>query len=119
MPPSDADPQARLPLHPLEFQVLLALSEGPAHAYAIVQSIERRQPAANKILPTNLYRRIWRLADDGLIDPLAVDAPDTTRKRKYFQITALGREVAHAEAARLRALLIQAEAVGVVATGDG
>ena len=108
-----------LPLHPLEFQVLLTLVEGVAHAYQIVQQIESRQPEGARILPTNLYRRIWRLEARGLIVEVDADGDDDTRERKYFSITALGRRVAAAEAARLRDLLLEAKAAGVVPGASG
>jgi DNA-binding PadR family transcriptional regulator len=106
-----------LPLHPLEFQVLLALMDGVAHAYRIVRQVENRQPAWSRILPTNLYRRIWRLSGLSLIEEVP-DKADTERPRKHFVITALGRQVVAAEAARLRGLLQEAEAVGVKPGGD-
>lgn len=105
-----------LPLHPLEFQILLALMDGVAHAYHIVRQVEARQPAWNPILPTNLYRRIWRLAGLSLVEEVPGDA-DTERRRKHFAITALGRQVATAEADRLRGLLLEAEEVGVILGG--
>lgn len=108
----------RLPLHPLEFQILLVLMDGVAHAYRIVRQVESRQPAWNRILPTNLYRRIWRLADLSLIEEVPGEA-ETERPRKHFVITALGRRVVVAEAARLRRLLTEAEAAGVNPGGEG
>lgn len=113
-------PESHLPLHPLEFQILLTLAEDKAkHAYAIVQSIEERQPAWSQILPTNLYRRIWRLASAGLVEETAADPEPGGRRRKYFTITDLGRAVARAEAARLRRLLSEAERAGVTASEEG
>jgi DNA-binding PadR family transcriptional regulator len=108
-----------LPLHPLEFQILLTLVEGVAHAYQIVRQIESRQPEWSRILPTNLYRRIWRLEARGLIEESSGDRHADTRERKYFGITALGRRVAAAEAIRLRDLLLQARAAGVIAGTAG
>jgi DNA-binding PadR family transcriptional regulator len=109
---------ARLPLHALEFEILLSLAEEVMHAYRIVQGIEARQPSWSTILPTNLYRRIRRLAADGLIEEVDHDEPGG-RPRKYFTITELGRSVARAEAGRLRRLLGQAERGGMVPAGDG
>ena len=43
----------------------------------------------------------------------------TERRRKHFAITALGREVVAAEAARLRGLLLEAEGAGVTSGGNG
>jgi DNA-binding PadR family transcriptional regulator len=103
-----------LPLHPLEFQVLLTLVEGVAHAYEIVRRTEARQPEWSRILPTNLYRRIWRLEARGLIVRASGDREHARRERTYFSLTPLGRRVAEAEAARLRELLQQARAAGVI-----
>jgi DNA-binding PadR family transcriptional regulator len=108
-------PEAHLPLHPLEFQILLALSGGTAHAYAVVRAIEERQPSWSRIHPTNLYRRLWRLEAHGLV---AMEREDD-EGRKHFSLTALGRRVAAAEAGRLRALLLEAEEAGVVPAGGG
>lgn len=115
--PAEADLSEYLPLHPLEFQILLTLMNGVAHAYHIVREVEGRQPDWNRIFPTNLYRRIWRLNSLGLVEEVDRDA-DTERRRKYFDITPLGRHVAAAEAARLRGLLLEAEAVGVIRRGE-
>jgi DNA-binding PadR family transcriptional regulator len=103
-------PESHLPLHPLEFQILLALTAGRAHAYAVVRDIEERQPSWSRIHPTNLYRRLWRLESHGLITMVREDEDG----RKHFSITGLGRRVAVAEATRLHALLGEAEAVGVL-----
>ena len=73
-PPGRSAPEQHLPLHPLEFQILLSLSEGVTHAYEIVRSIEARQPDWSQILPTNLYRRIWRLADADLVEEVRREA---------------------------------------------
>ena len=107
-----------LPLHPLEFQILLCLTGGVTHAYDIVRGIEERQPDWNKILPTNLYRRIWRLAEAGLVEEVQRDLPPGERPRKYFGITPAGLSVAQAEAARLRGLLLEAERAGVSPTTE-
>lgn len=112
-------PESHLPLHALEFQILLTLSETSTHAYAIVRNIEERQPDWSKILPTNLYRRIWRLAAEGLIEGVAGDPPSGERRRKYFTITSLGRQVALAESERLRHLLLQAEQAGILRSPTG
>ncbi len=116
-PPEKTAPEQHLPLHPLEFQVLLSLAEGVTHAYDVVQRIEARQPEWSKILPTNLYRRIWRLASAGLLEEVEPTEPEEERRRKYFAITAMGHRVAQAEADRLRSLLREAAQAGVLPTG--
>lgn len=107
---TNATPESHLPLHPLEFQILLALSSGESHAYSVVRDIEERQPAWSRIHPTNLYRRLWRLESRALIEMTREDREG----RKHFAITALGRRVAAAEAGRLRTLLEEAAEAGVL-----
>ena len=87
--PPQPTPEQHLPLHPLEFQILLSLAEGVTHAYDVVQRIEARQPEWSQILPTNLYRRIWRLASAGLLEEVESEASSKERRRKYFAITEL------------------------------
>lgn len=101
-----------LPLHPLEFQILLKLVDGVAHAYHIVRRVEENQPSWNRLLPANLYRRIWRLAGLDLIQEVPGEEQEE-RPRKYFAITALGKRVVDAETERLRGLILEAEAAGV------
>ena len=113
--PDPSRPESHLPLHPLEFQILLTLAEGKGHAYAVVRAIEARQPSWSRIHPTNLYRRLWRLESHGLV---AMEREDE-EGRKHFALTALGRRVAVAEAARLRALLLEAAEAGVLPGGGG
>ena len=116
-PDKQPEPADLLPLHPLEFQILLALTAGDAHAYAVVCAIEEQQPEGKPILPTNMYRRIWRLVSHGLVEEVPGDISDTARPRKHLSITPLGRRVAVAEATRLRSLLLQAKGVGVKPEG--
>ena len=105
--------QAHLPLHPLEFQILLSLLRGPAHAYAIVRSIEDRQPDWSRILPTNMYRRIYRLESKGLLVEVENNDQLEAGRRKYFSTTRMGRAVAEAEATRLSTLLREAKRAGI------
>ena len=93
-----------LPLHPFEFRILMALLDGPSYGTRIVEEIEARVGSQEKIYPANLYRRIRDLLRDGLL--AEASAPDgADPRRTYVCITPEGREVARAEAQRLRALL--------------
>lgn len=117
----DDDPRDYLPLHPLEFRILLALQDQARHGYAIVKDVEARAGEARKIFPANLYRRIRSLRASGLVadaDPPAGEEPDDQRERRYFRLTRMGREVAVAEARRLRELLGEADSL-LAAEGDG
>jgi DNA-binding PadR family transcriptional regulator len=96
-----------LPLAPLDFQVLTLLAARELHGYGIVQASEQAFPGQPALDLGSLYRIISRMLADRLIHEVAppVDAPADKRVRRYYAVTALGRAVARAEAARLRALL--------------
>lgn len=103
-------PEDLLPLHPLEFRILLALLDGPSHGYRIVQEIEEAE-GRDRIWPANLYRRMRNLLAKGLIEETAAP-PDGegAARRTYVRLAALGRRVAKAEARRLAGLLADARA---------
>lgn len=84
-------------LTPLMFQILLALSEGQRHGYAVMQEIEDRTDGAFTIGAGSLYRAIKQLVDASLI---AEVKPKTIvhRQRRYYRLTPAGRRRAAAEA---------------------
>jgi DNA-binding PadR family transcriptional regulator len=96
-----------LPLHPLEFRILLALLEGPSYGTRIVQEIEAREQGRTKIYPANLFRRIRDLLGRRLVEECATPS-DADPRRTYLRLTATGRAVARAEAERLRELVAEA-----------
>ncbi len=102
-----SNPNSFLPLSPLDFQVLLVLSDRALHGYGIVK-------AAGSLELGSLYRIISRMMQQGLIDEVAVAQPDTKRKRRHYRATGLGRQVARAEAERLRTLLDSDLAAGLL-----
>ena len=106
------DPEALLPLKPVVFQVLLSLSDGERHGYAIVQDIAERSSARLQLEPGNLYRVLQSMLDDGLIEESdRRPAPDRDdERRRYYRITPFGRRVASAEAARLSDIVADARA---------
>jgi DNA-binding PadR family transcriptional regulator len=103
---STPDPTDFLPLAPADFQLLLVLSERDAHAYGLSKAVEAGKTGV-KLEIGSLYRRLTRMEADGLIEEKAGAAPPDTpeSRRRYYGITKLGRRVAEAEAARLRAVL--------------
>jgi DNA-binding PadR family transcriptional regulator len=104
-----ARPESYLPLHPLEFRILLVLLEGPSHGYRIVKSIEDRVGDRRRIYPANLYRRIRDLLQGGLIEETGAPAGEVEDgRRTYVAVSELGRQVARAEAERLEALVADA-----------
>ncbi|HEX9885194.1 MAG TPA: helix-turn-helix transcriptional regulator [Longimicrobiales bacterium] len=106
---SDApSPDGSLPLHPLEFRILLVLLRGAGHGYRIVKEIEASE--AGRLYPANLYRRIRNLLGKGLIEETGPpeDEVEPDPRRTYFRVTGLGRDVARAEARRLEELVLEA-----------
>ena len=96
-----------LPLHPLEFRILMSLLGGASFGTRIVETIETADDATQKLYPANLYRRIRDLMSAGLIE----DAPapnGSDPRRSYVRLTRRGRAVAGAEARRLRDLVADA-----------
>jgi DNA-binding PadR family transcriptional regulator len=96
------DPQ--LPLTPLSFQILVALADGPKHGYGIIKEIEETSAGSLKSSTGTLYLAIRRLEQEGLIEEGEAAAGADSRRR-YYRLTAEGREVAVAETRRLASLL--------------
>ena len=93
-----------LPLHPLEFRILLSLLDGASFGTRIVEHIEAAESGTRPLYPANLYRRIRDLMSDGLIEE-APAPKGADPRRSYVRITRRGRGVAKAEARRLQALV--------------
>lgn len=110
------DPRSLLPLKPLVFQILLVLADGPRHGWSLAAELQARD-GGRRLLPGNLYRVLNALADEELVaeqEPSAAErrqaAGDTggnAERRRYVGLTAFGRAVAGAEAARLAALVTE------------
>lgn len=103
---SSADPTSSLPLPQAQFHVLVALTEGERHGYAIMQAVEESSGGVVRMGPATLYGTLKRLVDLGFAEelPHRPDADDDSRRR-YYRLTALGRGVCSAEANRLSHLV--------------
>ena len=101
-----------LPMSAVEFIVLLVLADGSSHGYAIVKEIEERTDGEISLLPGNLYAILQRLSESGLIArAAAAGANGSDKRRRNYRITAFGRKVAAAEAARMKRM-VEAAAAG-------
>lgn len=96
--------ERHLPLSEPVFQILLALSDRDLHGYAIIQDIRARTDGQVDLTASTLYAAVRRLLDAELIREVKRPADDDPRRR-YYQLTALGREVARLETARLERTL--------------
>lgn len=105
-------------LRSIEFEILLTLAEGERHGYAIIQAIEARAPGQLRLETGTLYRALRRLLADGLVKPgarrLSDDAGHDDERRRYYAITAAGRQAAAAEASRLARLVSAARAAKLI-----
>ena len=100
MPSKTVESEPSQPLTPAMFHVLLALAGDDLHGYAILKEVALRTAGEVQLSTGTLYGIIKRLLSDGLIRELALTAKDDERRRSY-ELTAFGRDVARAEAARL------------------
>ncbi len=105
------DVDRHLPLKPADYLTLIALVESDQHGYGLVKKIEKLSGGTLKLVPGNFYSVLQRLLNDGLLEESerqpAADLDN--RRRRYYAITELGREVAGAETARLKSLVALAE----------
>ena len=103
--------EALLPLSLPVFHMLLALSEGDRHGYALKREILRRTEGKLNLGSGALYGSISKMMELGLVDE-SDERPDPhldDERRRYYRITPFGRRVAQAEAVRLRQLVRLAE----------
>jgi DNA-binding PadR family transcriptional regulator len=92
--------ESLLPLTPISFEILLALSDEDRHGCAILQAVEARLGARLPLRTGTMYRALARLLDEGLIDEVP-GAPDDDARRRTYRITTEGRRIARADAERL------------------
>jgi DNA-binding PadR family transcriptional regulator len=93
-----------------EFQVLIALLEGPRHGYGVMQDVDALTGGALKLGPGTLYTAIKRLVDGGLIEECKADGD----RRRCYRLTRKGRLAASAEAGRLSMLVRAARKRGLL-----
>lgn len=108
MSPRSTSPKVAeaLPLHPHDFRILMSLVGGPSYGTEIVREIEAAE-GGTKLYPANLFRRIRDLLRRGLLEESATPEGADPR-RTYVRLSRAGRQVARAEAQRLRELVRQA-----------
>ena len=113
MPRRSPEP-GRTPFSLPVIHILLALSDGALHGYAIKQTVEERTGGAIRLGPGTLYEAIQRLQDDGLIEEEGSRAGDPENgqqaQRRYYALTPRGWDLLKDELRRLDAVLEHARA---------
>jgi len=107
-----------LPLTPAVFNILLALADGEKHGYGIMQEVEANTKGQVLMGPGTLYGSIKRMLQADLIEESDERAdPDMDdQRRRYYQLTPLGRRALRMEAERLAAQVKIARAKNIFAT---
>jgi DNA-binding PadR family transcriptional regulator len=104
-------------MSPAYFHILLALSKGPRHGYAMMHEIEHFTEGRVALGPSSLYYSLSRLVEQGLIRESAAghddDAPHEGRRR-YYELTEAGRALLASESAVLADIVDHARALGIV-----
>jgi DNA-binding PadR family transcriptional regulator len=94
------------PLTPAVFHVLLALSEGPLHGYAIMQRVE--EVSGLDMGPGTIYGSLRRLSEAGWVEEAGTDSSDARRGRS-FALTEQGVAALAEEARRITRLARMAD----------
>jgi DNA-binding PadR family transcriptional regulator len=99
-------------LSPLQFHILLALTDRPLHGYGILRDLGDPARGSARLGTGALYTAIARLVTIGLIHETDRRDADDARRR-YYSLTVRGRVALRAEATRLERLLARARRRGV------
>lgn len=108
-----------LPLRPAILHILLVLSEGERHGYAVKREVEQRTNGVVKLGPGTLYESIQRMVERGLIDeaPRKHQRPSDQSQRRYYRLTPFGERVLRAEVTRL-AEIVECAQSSLSGTGE-
>ena len=98
------------PLREPTFYILLSLSPGPKHGYAIFKDVETLSEGRVLLSTGTLYGAIKRLLDSKWIKRVDDPEPNSAeRDRKAYALTEHGRRALNAEVERLRKLVVVAQ----------
>ena len=105
----------------MTFHILLALSEGERHGYAIMRQVTADTDGALQLGPGTLYGCLKRMLTSGLVEE-SDERPDPElddERRRYYRITDFGARTVRAEAQRLAIAVSAARAKRLLARGSG
>jgi DNA-binding PadR family transcriptional regulator len=93
-----------IPLTPRMLHVMLALSDGARHGYAIMEEVEECSGGRVRVGPGTLYEALQSLEKKSLVE-VVPNKPGDDPRRRYHKLTPRGRKVLQAEANRLSDLM--------------
>ena len=105
-----------LPLPPVWFHLLLALTNQERHGYALMQDVAEESDGRLQLGPGTLYGALKRLLALRLVEESGrrPDPDLDDQRRRYYRLTALGRRALAAEAARHASLVQLAQSKRVL-----
>jgi len=109
-------PEEFLPLTPAVFHILVALADGEAHGYAIMQKVSEKSMGTVRLGAGTLYGAISRLLQDKLVEE-SEERPDAElddARRRYYRLTDFGARVLAAETRRMADLVRAARSTSAV-----
>jgi len=110
-----------LPLTPAVFHILVALSEGERHGYAIMRQVAEDTDGSLQLGPGTLYGCLKRMLTARLIEE-SDERPDPElddERRRYYRITDFGSRTVRAEAQRLATAVTAARARRLLSRNAG
>jgi DNA-binding PadR family transcriptional regulator len=90
---------------PTVFHILLSLVDQNRHGYGIMRDVLERTDQQINLGPGTLYGTISRMLKAGQIQELPEREDENNQRRRYYQLTSLGRKTAKLEAQRLEHLV--------------
>jgi PadR family transcriptional regulator len=74
----------------LDLLLLAVLAEGPAHGYAVIESLRRRSGGIFDLPEGTIYPALHRLESQGLLQSRWSE--DTLRRKRIYQLTPKGQQ---------------------------
>ena len=104
------NPSSYLPLTEPTFYILLSLTHGRKHGYAIKKDVKDLSQERVNLSTSTLYTAVGRLLDQELIERLSADDGEANPglPRKSYALTKLGKRVLGAETNRLQGMVREA-----------
>jgi len=112
---SEISPKSLLPLSTAVFSILLALSGGEKHGYAIMKEVAETDGGSLSMGSGTLYGSLDRMIRAKLVEESGLSDDE---RRRYYRITRYGRKVLGAELVRLNHTLKSARRKGILPTGE-
>lgn len=110
----DGGVRSPIRITPSFFFLMLTLTDGVRHGYAMAREVEERSEGSITLGPGSLYWSLGRLAGVGLIEEVPSPEGEDDTRRRYYRLTAFGRRVVEQEARTLSKVMRFARAKRIV-----